>query len=136
MLPNAEVLQTALGLLNSGELVKLKNSARNCSLARSVSEKFLNSDRSEVNRCGPWSRFRPALPYTYCAGRAKLVLTMQLVRCPRPQSDDGGPIRSGRCTPWELVFARSVEIDTLNGRPVCSVMIPLSCQRANAVFTI
>src|SRR5438309_2026360 len=34
MLPKAEVLQTALGLLNWGELVKLKNSARNWSLAR------------------------------------------------------------------------------------------------------
>ena len=52
---------------------------------------------------------------------------------PPPQSEEGGVIRSGRWTPWELVLARSVEMDTLNGRPVWSVTIPFSCHRAKAM---
>jgi len=52
---------------------------------------------------------------------------------PVPQLAEGVPTRFGRYNPRELVFAVSVEMVTLNGRPLCRVVRPLSRQSARAV---
>src|SRR5713226_4906279 len=136
MFPNDAVPNTALGLPNSGELNRLNTSARNWNLSFSPIRKFLNTEKSESNRCGPCSRLRPALPYVYCAGIAKAAPAMHPVKCPSPQFADGAPTRFGRYVPPALVLAVSVEIETLKGSPLCSVVMPLICQSANAVRRI
>ena len=46
ILPNEPVPKADAGFLKLGVLVALKNSARNCSLSRSLIGEFLNSERS------------------------------------------------------------------------------------------
>lgn len=69
-LPNAAVPKTAFGLLNWGELNALKPSTRNWKLKRSETGNVLARERSVVNKCGPESRLRPAVPYVYGSGVA------------------------------------------------------------------
>src|SRR5271163_1420946 len=107
MLPNAAVPNTAFGLLNCGEFNALKASARNWKLRRPKTGKVFARERSVVNKCGPESRLRPAVPYVYRGGGANACVLMHPVRCPAPQSADGRATQSGRYAPLELVFAVS-----------------------------
>src|SRR5438034_1037130 len=50
----------------------LKNSARNCSLTRSVRPKFFNSPESRFQKLGPWTMLRP-LPFCPGGGMQKNV---------------------------------------------------------------
>jgi hypothetical protein len=60
-----------LGLLKSGVLNRLKNSARNWILDPSVIRKFFIAEKSMRNVPGPYRMFRPALPKVPGAARAK-----------------------------------------------------------------
>ena len=131
--PIDAVPKTALGLLNWDEFPRLNASARNSNLRRSEIRKSLAIDKSVSNKCGPWNRLRPAVPYVYCGGIAKAAVLMHPFKCPLPQLAEGVHARFGRYNPRELVFAVSVEMVTLNGRPLCRVVRPLSCQSARAV---
>src|ERR1035438_1067396 len=51
-----------VGLLNSGVLVTLNDSARSSTLKRSLNLKFLVRERFSENRPGPVKGFRPVLP--------------------------------------------------------------------------
>src|SRR5689334_20292223 len=56
------VFRLAEGLPKFGRLSALKNSARNCRLARSLTRKFFITPMSRLARPGPRSRFRGAVP--------------------------------------------------------------------------
>jgi hypothetical protein len=56
------VLRPLFGTLNCGVLNTLKNSDRNCSFTRSVTWKFLNSEKSRFFAPGPSRTPTPELP--------------------------------------------------------------------------
>src|ERR1700683_1132524 len=60
---------------------------------------------------------------------------MHPVRCPPPQLDDGRVTQFGRYAPFELVFAVSTAIVTLNGRPLWNALIPAIVQPAASART-
>src|SRR5262249_39042711 len=57
------------GLARFTLFVMLNDSARNCALTRSVTAKFLKSERSNCEKDGPSSRFRPTVPNVPRCGR-------------------------------------------------------------------
>src|SRR4051812_47033511 len=60
--------------------VKLNDSARNCTLIRSVTAKVLKNDMSSWAKCGPQRALRPTLPCTPLCGRchAPLIAPFEL----------------------------------------------------------
>src|SRR5262244_1267558 len=64
MLPTAPLVALEFGCPNSGVLLTLKTSHRNCRLARSVMWKSLVTAASKTVVCGPRRVLRPLLPTT------------------------------------------------------------------------
>src|SRR5215469_4847621 len=63
VLPVAGAGATAAGLLKSGVLNRLKNSARSCRFFDSVSWKFLKTEKSMFLVPGPCRMLRPEFPH-------------------------------------------------------------------------
>ena len=92
--PGTNVL---FGFENDGWLNELKNSVRNCSLARSVRTMFLNRDRSKFTKPGPVKIFRPVLPYVKGSGRPNDEIGIQLTLGSPPQFAVVGERMFARC---------------------------------------
>ena len=126
------LVSEVLGLLNCGELVKLKVSARSSMLALSPNLKVLKSARFRAKRLGPLNIFRPLVPNRTPVGWAKLEVLNQGLPTLMPCRIWTGATWSAV---WDspgvfklLPLAPTVPI----GVPVMSVRTPESCQLPSA----
>src|SRR5712692_5029421 len=84
ILPKFESSTVVSGLFNCVWFSTLKNSARYCSLARSVRENVLCAEKSILNVAGPIRVFLPALPKRFGLGTANdSVVNHLAMRWPR-----------------------------------------------------
>src|ERR1700730_11474608 len=112
-------------------LKMLKNSDRNWRDFVSVNLKLLKRAKSKFSNLGPRSVLRPRVPYVKGWGTVKAAGLYQACGlCLNPAGRSATPgTGSPRCVSLEgLMLALSKLTLTVNGWPLSSVAIPLTCQ--------
>src|SRR2546425_1223276 len=116
------------GTLKLGWFAVLKLSQRICKRCRSVIAMLRCKDRSTLIRPGPSSGARPALPYVYCGGATKAVVSNQRLGVRADESRFGFLIKFGHCENDEPVSSGSPGSSAVNQPPLCAEKIPCSSQ--------
>src|SRR5438128_321681 len=131
ILPKPGVPTVPPGLEKFTLLNTLKNSARNCSLARSVMLVFLIRPRFVLKNRGPRRIFLPELPNVPMALATKsdvLKNRSTIWECDSPLSLawlKSVPVKSARSMPAELKEL-SAPVTRLKGKPFCQVVTEVS----------
>src|ERR1700722_16871863 len=125
----------ALGVPKLVWFSTLKNSARNCRLARSAMAVLLNSEASTSARPGPLYTPRPKFPYVPAVGSLNAAGLNHWFGLPNTTGPEKAGLREGRS--GFLVSPSPDRFDPIcgvNGNPSSSETIVLNCQPLTTRF--